>query len=323
MTTSDWRPSAALEVLRMRAQMLRETRAYFAAQGVMEVETPILGRATVTDVHLESLATRVTGSGDYYLQTSPEYSMTRLLAAGAGDIYQVAQVFRDGERGTLHNPEFTLIEWYRIGFDTERMMDDVAALIARLVSPHRALRATERLSYRDAVRSLAGIDPLVASAADLRACLQANGVAVPVPASEERDDCLDLLMSTVVGPRLGSGGPTFIHDYPVSQAALARVKPSDPAVAERFELYLDGIELANGFHELCDAGEQRARFERDLAQRRMRGRGEPPVDERLLAALEAGLPDCSGVAVGFDRVVIAASGARSIDGVIAFPADRA
>jgi lysyl-tRNA synthetase class 2 len=198
----------------MRAQMLRETRAYFAAQGVMEVETPILGRATVTDVHLESLATRVTGSGDYYLQTSPEYAMKRLLAAGAGDIYQVARVFRDGERGTLHNPEFTLIEWYRIGFDTERMMDDVAALIARLVSPHRALRATERLSYRDAVRSLAGIDPLVASAADLRACLQANGVAVPVPASEERDDCLDLLM-----PRFR---PTDLHPRLPRQPGRAR-----------------------------------------------------------------------------------------------------
>jgi lysyl-tRNA synthetase class 2 len=323
MSSGDWRPSAALEILRMRAQMLRETRAYFAAQGVIEVETPILGHATVTDVHLESLATRVAGSGVYYLQTSPEYAMKRLLAAGSGDIYQVARVFRDGERGTLHNPEFTLIEWYRVGLDAGRMMDDVAALITRLVSPHRALRATERLSYRDAVRSLAGIDPLAASSADLRAGLQAQGVAVPVPASEERDDYLDLLMSTVVGPRLGSGRLTFIHDYPVSQAALARVKPSDPAVAERFELFLDGIELANGFHELCDAGEQRARFERDLAQRRTRGRGEPPVDERLLAALEAGLPACSGVAVGFDRVVMAATGARSIDGVIAFPADRA
>ena len=321
--SGDWRPSAALEVLRLRAQMLRETRAYFAAQQVMEVETPILGRAAVTDVHLESLATRVTGSGDYYLQTSPEYAMKRLLAAGSGDIYQIARVFRDGERGTLHNPEFTLIEWYRLGFDAERMMDDVAALITRLVSRHRTLTAPERLTYRAAVRSIAGIDPSTSSATDLRACLQGNGVALPVPSPESVDDCLDLLMSTVVGPRLGSGRLTFIHEYPVSQAALARIKISDPTVAERFELYLDGIELANGFHELCDAGEQRSRFERDLAQRRARGQSEPVLDERLLAALEAGLPDCSGVALGFDRLVMAALGARGIDEVIAFPADRA
>jgi lysyl-tRNA synthetase class 2 len=185
------------------------------------------------------------------------------------------------------------------------------------------LAAPERLTYRAVVRSIAGIDPSTSSPADLCACLHENGVALPVPAPGTRDECLDLLMSTVVGPRLGSGRLTFIHEYPVSQAALARIKTSDPTVAERFELYLDGIELANGFHELCDAGEQRTRFEGDLAQRRARGQEEPALDERLLAALEAGLPDCSGVAVGFDRLVMAALGARGIDAVIAFPVDRA
>jgi elongation factor P--(R)-beta-lysine ligase len=323
MSESDWRPTAALDMLRVRAQMLSETRAYFAARKVMEVETPILARGAVTDVHLESLATRVSGSGDYYLQTSPEYAMKRLLAAGSGDIYQIARVFRDGERGAFHNPEFTLIEWYRIGFDAGQLMEEVATLVTRLVTPHRSLALPEQLTYREAVRSIAGIDPLQSSPSELQASLRQHGVSLPVPAPEERDDCLDLLMSTVVGPRLGAGRLTFIHDYPVSQAALARVKREDRAVAERFELYLDGIELANGFHELCDATEQRARFERDLAQRRVRGRSEPPLDERLLAALAAGLPDCSGVAVGFDRVIMAATGARRIDEVIAFPAERA
>jgi lysyl-tRNA synthetase class 2 len=323
MSARDWRPSADLATLRARAQMLRETRAHFAEQGVMEVETPILAHATVTDVHLASLSTRVAGSGDYYLQTSPEYAMKRLLAAGAGDIYQIARVFRDGERGGLHNPEFTLIEWYRTGFDADRLMDDVTRLITRLVTLHRALAAPERLTYRSAVRSIAGIDPLSSDLAELQACLREHGVSLPVPAPGERDEYLDLLMSTIVGPRLGAGHLTFIHDYPVSQAALARIKASDPTVAERFELYLDGIELANGFHELCDATEQRARFERDLAQRRARGQPAPPLDERLLAALTAGLPDCAGVAVGLDRVLMGALGRRRLDQVIAFPIDRA
>jgi lysyl-tRNA synthetase class 2 len=323
MSGDDWRPSADLEVLRLRARMLRETRDYFAEQGVMEVETPALARATVTDVHLASLATRVAGSGDYYLQTSPEYAMKRLLAAGSGDIFQIARVFRDGERGTLHNPEFTIIEWYRIGFDADALMDDVARLITRLVSPHRALRPAERQTYRSAFRSIAGVDPLVCDPEQLRACLREHGVALPVPPPQEPDDCLDLLMSTLVSPRLGSGRLTFIHDYPASQAALARVRVEDPRVAERFELYLDGVELANGFHELSNPSEQRERFNRDLAQRRLRALPTPPLDERLLAALTAGLPDCSGVAVGFDRVVMAAARVRGIDQAIAFPADRA
>ena len=323
MSAADWRPSATLEVLRLRAHMLDETRAYFAEQGVMEVETPVLAHATVTDAHLASLATQVAGSGDYYLQTSPEYAMKRLLAAGSGDIYQIARVFRDAERGALHNPEFTLIEWYRVGFDAEDLINDVTRLITRLLEPHRSLEPPQRMTYRSAVRSTAGIDPLACGVGDLHGCLREHGVPLPAPPPEERDDCLDLLMTTVVGPRLGSGRLTFIQDYPATQAALARVKADDPAVAERFELYLDGVELANGFHELSDAAEQRRRFEHERARRRARGLNTPPLDERLLAALAAGLPDCAGVAVGFDRVVMAAAGARRIEQVIAFPADRA
>lgn len=323
MDVREWQPSADLEALHLRAAMLKDTRDYFARQGVMEVETPVLAHATVTDVHLTSLRTRVAGHGDYYLQTSPEYAMKRLLAAGSGDIYQISRVFRDGERGALHNPEFTLIEWYRVGFDAHALMDDVSRLLTALLSPHYALRQPERLSYREAVRVIAGVDPFATSVPDLLDCVQRHGVALPEPPPRERDGCLDLLLSTIVGPGLGAGGLTFIYDYPASQAALARVKPNDPLVAERFEVYLDGIELANGFHELADAVEQRARFERNLALRRDRGLSTPPIDTRLLAALEAGLPDCSGVAVGFDRVVMKAAGAARIDEVIAFPTERA
>ncbi len=323
MSTRDWRPSAELDALRLRATMLREARDYFAEHGIMEVETPVLAHATVTDIHLASLSTRVAGHGDYYLQTSPEYAMKRLLAAGSGDIYQVSRVFRDGERGALHNPEFTLIEWYRIGFGADALMDDVARLLTRLLSPHCSLRPPERLAYREAVRAITGLDPLTASNHVVFDILREHGVPLPSQLPQERDDCLDLLMSTLVGPRLGAGRLTFVYDYPASQAALARVRPDDPAVAERFEVYLDGVELANGFHELADAAEQRLRFERDLAARRARHLETPPIDERLLAALAAGLPDCSGVAVGFDRVVMRAAGVLDIDRVIAFPADRA
>jgi lysyl-tRNA synthetase class 2 len=287
------------------------------------VETPVLAQASVTDIHLSSLTTQVTGCGKYYLQTSPEYAMKRLLAAGSGDIYQVARVFRDGERGALHNPEFTLIEWYRLGFGADALMDDVTRLVMRLLAPYRKLEAPERLAYRAAVHAMARIDALGCDISELHACLREHGIALPSPPPAERDECLDLVMSTIVGPRLGRNRLTFIHDYPATQAALARVKADDPVVAERFELYLDGVELANGFHELSDAAEQRWRFECDLEQRRARGLAALPLDERLLAALAAGLPDCSGVALGFDRVVMAARDARRIEQVIAFPADRA
>lgn len=323
MSSAEWRPSATLAALQLRAALLAETRTYFAQRGVLEVETPVLGRATVTAVHLSSLDTRIAGLGDFYLQTSPEYAMKRLLAAGSGDIYQIARAFRDGERGSLHNPEFTLIEWYRLGFDSHALMDDVAQLLTRLLAPHRALGPDERLPYREAVRSVSGIDPFTASDRDLLNCVQQAGVALPEPPPQERDDRLDLLMSTVVGPKLGSGRLTFVYEYPASQAALARLKPGDPAVAERFETYLDGIELANGFRELADSQEQRLRFEKDLEMRRSRGLELPPADERLLAALAAGMPECAGVAVGFDRVVMRAMGARRIDEVIAFTAERA
>ncbi len=256
MTTA-WRPTAALHVLRARAAMLAAVRTHFAATGALEVETPLLSAAAVSDVHLESVPAAVAGVGPMFLHTSPEYPMKRLLAAGIGDCYQICRVFRDGERGRQHNPEFTMIEWYRVGAGLETLMDDVAALVALAVQPHRTLAAPRRASYREAVRAVTGIDPLAAPAADIESALRRAGVALPEAATAGRDELLDLLVSAVVGPALGRDAPLFVRDFPASQAALARLCPGDPSVAERFELYIDGMELANGFHELADATEQR------------------------------------------------------------------
>jgi lysyl-tRNA synthetase class 2 len=316
---SDWQPTATFESLRVRAGTLASIRRFFADRGVLEVETPALSAAAVTDLHLHSVACRLDldDRRTRFLQTSPEYAMKRLLAAGSGPIYQICKVFRDGERGRRHNPEFTMLEWYRPGFDHHRLMDEVEELLQAVLG----VAAGERISYADAFRRHAGVDPHAASDGELRSRVVALGVAGV--AELDRDDLLNLLLSHVVEPHLGSGRPSFLFDYPASQAALARVRPGNPPVAERFEVFLDGLELANGFHELADPGEQRRRFEADLVERRRHGLPEVPVDERLLAALASGLPDCAGVALGVDRIVMRKVGTRDIADVIAFPIERA
>jgi lysyl-tRNA synthetase class 2 len=318
-----WRPTAALSALQCRAGMLAATREFFAQRGVLEVETPLLGSATVSDPQIESLTTCLAGArAPAYLGTSPEFAMKRLLAAGSGDIYQICKAFRDAERGRWHNPEFTLLEWYRLGFDDAALMREVQALLAHVLAPYRQLASAERLSYAAALERYAGIGAAhSASDADLAAAACQHGIVCR--ADLDRDARLDLLMGLVVGPKLGHGRPCFICDYPISQAALARLKPGPPPVAARFELYLDGVELANGFHELGDADEQRARFVSDLALRHARGQAEPPLDEHLLAALASGLPECAGVALGFDRLVAAALGATQLADVMAFTIDNA
>lgn len=315
----DWRPTAPIATLRVRAAMLRAAREYFAATRALEVETPTLSAAAVTDVHLASVAAQANGR-PRFLHTSPEYGMKRLLAAGCGDIWQICRVYRDGERGRLHNPEFTLIEWYRLGCDHHALMHDVERLIAVMLPAGRALERSERLSYRDAVQLHAGVDALRDPIPMLIERLRSAQIDVPCELERDRDACLDLLMSTLVGPQLGRGRLCFIYDYPASQAALARTRGE---VASRFEAYLDGVELANGFHELGDAAEQRARFERDQRERVRRGLPAAPIDERFLAALAHGLPECSGVALGFDRLVMCAVGASRIDDVLAFPFEQA
>ena len=316
----NWRPSAARPAIERRARVLGEVRAFFAARGVLEVETPILSAGAVSDPQLESLATTIAGQQrPFYLHTSPEYAMKRLLAAGSGDIFQICKVFRDGEFGRWHNPEFTLLEWYRLGFDDGALMDEIEALLAAL-SPSPPAPA-ERLSYREAMTRHAGVDAFAASDADLERAAIAAGI--DCDAHLDRDARLDLLMGVLVGPRLGRGRPCFVCDYPASQAALARLKGGSPPVAARFELYLEGIELANGFHELADGAEQRARFQNDQAVRRARRLPERPLDERFLAALQAGLPACAGVALGLDRLLAVQLQAGGLSDVLAFPLDRA
>lgn len=329
ISSGDWRPTAALEVLKLRARLLEEIRAFFSGRGVLEVETPILSAAAVTDPMLASFATRYTGplfphGQTLYLHTSPEFPMKRLLAAGSGSIYQICKVFRDGESGRRHNPEFTLLEWYRVGFDHHQLMAETAALIADALAENRALEAPEKLTYAHAFERHCGINPHTADRAALAAVVKAKAIPVHTdPEREEVDTLRDLLLTHVIEPQLGRGRVTLLYDYPASQAALARIRPDTPPVAERFEAYLDGIELANGFHELRDATEQRARFARDLATRKQQGLPAVPMDERLLAALKHGLPECSGVALGFDRLVMLAAGATSIQDVLAFPVERA
>jgi elongation factor P--(R)-beta-lysine ligase len=316
-----WRPGASLAALKTRAAMLGRAREFFAQRCVLEVETPILSAATVSDPQLQSLHTQVAGiAAPRYLQTSPEYAMKRLLAAGSGDIYQVCKVFRDEEQGRWHNPEFTLIEWYRSGFDDAALMDEVEALLARVLEGLRDLPSAERLSYSAALQRHAGVDAFDASDDDLAAAAVRHGIHCD--STLDRDAKLDLLMGLVVGPRLGVERPCFVCDYPVSQAALARLKPGNlaaaHAVAARFELYWDGVELANGFHELANTAEQRARFMADLKIRATRGLVQPPLDENLLAALQHGLPDCAGVALGFDRLVAIALGAKRLSEAMSF-----
>lgn len=322
-----WRPTATAEVLKQRAELYGSVRSFFAAREVLEVETPILSRHATVDRHIESFAVAsappARGMSSGFLHTSPEFAMKRLLAAGSGAIYQIARVFRYEEQGRHHNPEFTLLEWYRPGFDHHRLMDEVALLIAHCGGP----AACERLSYREAFERHGGFDPHATDAGELRQRLRAAGHGEPqdLTATElaDRDFWLDLWMSLQVGPRLGVGQPCFVYDFPASQAALARVRPGSPPLAERFELFWDGLELANGFHELTDAGEQQRRFEADQAWRREHGRAVPPYDRHLIAALQAGLPPCAGVALGLDRLLMRLQRLNTVAATLAFAGDRA
>ena len=319
---ADWRPSAGLDVLRLRAALLARLRDWFGDHNVMEVETPVLSAAAVTDPSLHSMETRV-GGLRRYLQTSPEFSMKRLLAAGAGDIYQICRVFRDGEAGRRHNPEFSMVEWYRLGLDMHATMDEVESMVSMLAVGLRQPGPAARLSYRALFLQYADLDPFVASGEAIGERLDDAGVPVPEALKADRGGLLDLLLASVIEPALPADSPLFVFDFPAEQAALARIRTDDPPVAERFELFLGGMELANGFFELRDAAEQGRRFERDLQRRRAEGLPAVPVDGRLLAALEAGLPECSGVALGFDRLVMWLAGCDHISQTLSFDAGRA
>jgi lysyl-tRNA synthetase class 2 len=324
MNGVDWRPSATPGVLIQRAAMLARVRGYFASEHVLEVQTPLLARSAISDPAIESIAVQTRAGARQFLQTSPEYPMKRLLAAGVGDCYQVCPVFREGEAGRQHSPEFTMIEWYRQGFGVADLQRDVDRLLRAATAGLREFAPARSLTYRQAIADHCGLDVRSATPADMAAVLDRHGIRPIAVADWDRDAWLDLLMGALVGPSLGRDAPVFIRDYPASQAALARLTTDadGETVAERFELYIDGVELANGFRELGDAREQRLRFERDLAQRRARGQRENPLDERLLAALAHGLPDCAGVALGFDRLVMVTLRLPDLASAASFADDR-
>lgn len=320
---SDWRPTASWQTLLLRDELLRKLRSFFHQRGFIEVETPLLSADVVVDRHLEPFAVDVPQGGAplrRWLQTSPEFAMKRLLAAGYGPMFQVTRAFRREEQGPRHNPEFTIVEWYRPGDDLhagiELLSDLGEALLAR--------GAAEAISYQEAFERHAGVDPHMATTAALGEVARQRGVPIPESlAMGDRDGWLDLLLVELVEPRLGRGRPAILYDYPASQAALARVRPGPPVVAERFELYVDGMELANGYHELLDASVLRARNRENNVHRVQHGREALPEESRLLAAMEAGLPGCAGVAMGFDRVCMLAAGVDDIAQVVPFPFDRA
>ncbi len=318
----EWGPTADLATLRRRARLLAGIRAFFARRDVLEVETPTLSAAATPDPHVPGLRLDHPQNGARHLHTSPEFPMKRLLAAGLGSIYQLGRAYRADEAGRHHNPEFTLLEWYREGWGYHRLMGEVGELVTEaLAGVGRSVTVT-RITYREAFRLHAGIDPFREGAAQLEACARDHGIRLGA-VSMARDDWLDLLMAEVVSAGFVADGLTLVHDYPASQAALARIRPGPPAVAERFEAYWGKLELANGFQELTDADEQARRFRAEQAEREALGHEPVPVDHRFLAALEAGMPESAGVALGVDRLLMAMLDCQDIREVLAFPVDRA
>ncbi len=335
--SADCLPTAAIDMLRRRARLLQELRRTFEESGYFEVETPLLSHDVCVDAWLEPFTVPDAGGAEgrpMYLQTSPEFGMKRLLAAGADAIYQVTRSFRRGESGPYHNPEFTIVEWYRMGSTPSAQMDFVEDLVQRLsrvaqgtgdAAPSRALdRPCRRITYDEAFAEFAGQGVSRCPTEGLAQLAARHGVsAAPSMPVDDRDAWLNLLLATVVEPALARCGGVFLYDYPASQAALARVRNDDPPVAERFELYLDGIEICNGYHELTDPHELRRRQRRQAEMRRRSGLGELPQENRLLQAMEAGLPGCTGVALGFDRLAMWCLGADDLSQVMPFPIRRA
>jgi lysyl-tRNA synthetase class 2 len=326
LAAPDWRPTAAFADLDRRARLLAVTRGFFAARGIGEVETPALVATPVSDPQLRSISAGIDGGRrTAWLHTSPEYHMKRLLASGAGDIYQLGKVWRDDEQGRVHSVEFTLLEWYRHGVTLAGLADETTALLGTLAdAAGRAAPAVKTVRYRELLHAAIGLDAVTAAAATLRtAAVQAFGdrltPGLVAGLGEDRQAWLDLWVSHAVAPGLAGQGLVVVRGYPADQALMARLDPDDPTIAERFEVFWDGLEVANGYRELADPQEQADRFAADAARRQELGLAPAPVDRRFLAALAAGLPDCAGVAVGFDRVVMRALGRGSLAEVIAFP----
>lgn len=348
MSRDDVFPTATIETLKQRSELLRVVRDHFLATGFFEVETPLLSADIVVDAWLEPFVAGwiplstdwKSGGQPYYLQTSPEFAMKRLLAAGADSIYQLGKVFRNGELGRRHNPEFTMLEWYRLGDDLAALMNFTESLVHKVIQAGRELVAAqagalatprsietdepfERLTYHDAFHRVTGVSVLVSESAELHA-IAARHALEPPPGldPDDRDGWLNFLLAELIEPTLGRGRPTFLTNYPASQAALSRLS-TDGITAQRFELYIDGIELCNGYNELTDAALLRSRIEEQAAMRRSAGLRPLPETNRLLAAMDQGLPACAGNALGIDRLIMLALGKSQLSDVIAFPFERA
>jgi elongation factor P--(R)-beta-lysine ligase len=316
MKNSLWRSAADLSALKARAQLLKTLRNFFDQRDLLEVDVPVLARAAVTDPHIDSIVSQVCGES-CYLQTSPEFFMKRLLASGSGDIYSLGKAFRNGEAGRKHNPEFTMLEWYRVGWDEKRLMNEVAELIELCVP----LSSIETLSYRELFQRHLSIDPHTETVENLKAL--ANRYGEFDWQDGDRDLWLDVLMTHAIEPQMGDG-LVLVFDFPASQAALARLDQDNHGekIARRFEAYIAGIELANGYWELCDGDEQARRLEQDLKQRALLNLPQFPSDQHLVSALQSGMPPCAGVALGVDRLLMLATGTHDIRQLLAFPFER-
>jgi lysyl-tRNA synthetase class 2 len=314
---SAWRPGASRFVVEARASLLHDIRSFFLARKVLEVETPVLSRAGNSDPNIASLSTDQLPKK--YLRTSPEYAMKRLLAAGFGDIYELGPVFRAGEKGRRHNPEFTILEWYRRDFSYLDLASEACELIRHCGHGQFGEWPVEFITYRELFQSHTGLDPFLCDESDLSALAAERGVHA---VSMSQLDWLDLILSEVIEPALPGETITVVHDFLPEQAALSRIRPDDPPVAERFEIYLGQMELANGYQELTDADEQLSRFESEKKSAGARGEETPPLDMALVEAIRHGLPDCSGVALGVDRLLMSLVKLENIDAVLAFSTDR-
>lgn len=310
---SNWRPSTGADVAKQRAELLARTRAYFDEHAVLGVDTPALGETSVTDPNIESL--RVTEG--WYLQTSPEYHLKRLLAAGYPDIYSIARVFRGGEKGRRHLPEFTMVEWYRLGLNLDAIIADTLALIASVLQQAKLQIDASRDNYAELFATHLGLDAFSANCEELADAAAADD-GLRTSLGDDRDAWLDLLMATKIATSFAPDSLHVVAHYPASQAALARLCPEDSRVADRFEIFFGHLELANGYVELRDADEQAQRMDTDLAVRNARGLPAVPRDSKLLAALQSGLPACAGVALGFERLHMVAAGVDDIRNVVSF-----
>ncbi len=323
-----WASTLSWENAQGKAELLRTIRAFFAKRAVIEVETPLMSQGTITDCYLDAFSTKyhflsddnLSRSSNFYLQTSPEFAMKRLLASGYGSIYQICKAFRNEAYGSHHNPEFTILEWYRLGMDHFSLISEVDELLQRVLG----CEPSEKLSYQQLFINQLKIDPLEANKATLLSAIKKHNMLSDWLVEEQDPDVLlQFIFSEIIEPTIGNNVPCFVYDFPRSQASLAKISSQDTRVAERFECYFKGLELANGFNELTDSGEQRNRFEQDNALRAKKNLPTKPIDEKFLAALNHGIPDCAGVALGIDRLLMLALGEKSIKNVITFPIEHA